>query len=100
MPLAADARLRALMDTMIDPLAIYTAVRDVDGRIVDFTFVDVNPAACAYNGLSREQLIGAGTRALMLPYANARRWYRNDEQKPAVPASTPPLSHSSAAVRR
>lgn len=52
-------RLRATVDAMIDPVALVEAVRDVDGRITDFTFREVNPAACADLGCSRADVIGA-----------------------------------------
>lgn len=75
MQFATDARLRALMDTMLDPFAVYSAVRDEDGRIVDFIFIDANPAACAYNGLTRDQLVGAGLLELFPNQAAALPMY-------------------------
>ena len=52
------ARLRATMDSLIDPHALVEAVRDTDGTIVDFEFIDANRAAWAENGLSRGTFIG------------------------------------------
>jgi len=53
-------RLRATQEGMFDPLAIIEPVRDETRRIVDFTYVDVNPAACAWLGVDRDRV--AGTR--------------------------------------
>jgi diguanylate cyclase (GGDEF)-like protein/PAS domain S-box-containing protein len=52
-------RLRATLDSLLDPDIYFQAVRDDDGRIVDFVYADANEAACAYNKRTREQLIGA-----------------------------------------
>ena len=55
----ADLRLRALYDSLIDPHVLYEAIRDETGEIVDFRFVDANPAACEYNQWPRERLVGS-----------------------------------------
>jgi len=52
------ARLRATLDSLFDPHVVLTAVRDANGEIVDFQFTDANAAACEYNGLSYEALMG------------------------------------------
>ncbi|WP_197024682.1 PAS domain S-box protein [Cellulomonas sp. KRMCY2] len=52
-------RLRATLDTEFDPHVVLAAIRDDDGRIVDFTYVETNPAACQYNGIARDDLLGA-----------------------------------------
>lgn len=54
----AQERLRALIDTMQDPWVLMEALRDPDGRIVDFVYRDANSAACAYNGVAHEDLVG------------------------------------------
>lgn len=51
--------LRGIIDTLVDPWVHLASVRDAAGQIVDFEYVDANDAACAFNGLPREQLIGA-----------------------------------------
>lgn len=53
-----DAHLRAIIDTDFDPRIILQPIRDADGRIRDFLCIDVNEAACVYNGLTREELVG------------------------------------------
>ena len=51
-------RLRATIDSLIDPFALLESVRDPDGRLVDLRYVEANRAALAYNRTTREQLIG------------------------------------------
>jgi diguanylate cyclase (GGDEF)-like protein/PAS domain S-box-containing protein len=55
----SEERLRATLDAMLDPHVVLTAVRDASGRIVDFVFTDANAAAAEFNGVAREELIGA-----------------------------------------
>ena len=55
-------RLRATLVGMLDPLAIVEPVRDDDRRVVDFTYLDVNPAACGWLGMDRDRLVGARLR--------------------------------------
>ena len=51
-------RLQATLDSMLDPHVYLQAVRDGDGRIIDFIYEGANDAACAYNGVAREELLG------------------------------------------
>ena len=53
------ARLSATLDSLMDPHVIFAAVRDDDGKIVDFVFTDANDAAIEYNHSTREEMIGA-----------------------------------------
>ncbi|MCU0297167.1 MAG: PAS domain S-box protein [Candidatus Nanopelagicales bacterium] len=57
-------RLRATLDSLLDPHVVLTAVRDDQGRIIDFEFTEANAAACRYNGLEYDELMG--TRLLDL----------------------------------
>jgi len=52
------ARLRATLDSLLDPHVVLTAVRDEHGEIVDFEYTDANAAACQYNGRSYDELMG------------------------------------------
>jgi len=52
------ARLRATLDSLLDPHVMLEAVRDDQGRIIDFVYTDANEAACRYNQLERAQLVG------------------------------------------
>lgn len=56
--LRSENRLRAVLDTMLDPHVVLRAVRSKDGGITDFEFVEANPLACAFNQLPHEELIG------------------------------------------
>jgi diguanylate cyclase (GGDEF)-like protein/PAS domain S-box-containing protein len=56
---AERCRLRATLEGMLDPLAIIEPVRDDDHRVVDFSYLDVNPAACNWLRGDRERLVGA-----------------------------------------
>lgn len=56
---ADRARLQATLDSQLDPSVLLEAVRDDDGRIVDFIFTDANDAACEYNERTREELVGS-----------------------------------------
>ncbi|MEI8082028.1 MAG: PAS domain S-box protein [Actinomycetes bacterium] len=53
------ARLRAILDSLLDPHILVEALRDDDGRIVDLVYTDANPAACAYNDKSYQDLVGS-----------------------------------------
>jgi diguanylate cyclase (GGDEF)-like protein/PAS domain S-box-containing protein len=56
--------LREVVDGILTPFVVFEAVRGVDGEIVDFVFAEANRAACEYNAMSYEDLIG--TRLLDL----------------------------------
>jgi diguanylate cyclase (GGDEF)-like protein/PAS domain S-box-containing protein len=57
--LAAERlRLRATLEGMLDPLAIIEPVRDDERHVVDFTCLDVNPAACNWFTMDRDRLVG------------------------------------------
>lgn len=60
-PSSPDARdvLRAATDALIDPHALLQAVRDPNGQVVDFTFIDVNPAVSEYLQRGHHDLIGS-----------------------------------------
>ena len=51
-------RLNAILDGLIDPHVMLKPVRDAAANIVDFTVTSANPAACAYAGTTREELVG------------------------------------------
>ena len=51
-------RLQATLDSLLDPHVDLRAVRDGDGRIIDFIYEGANAAACAYNGVARDELLG------------------------------------------
>lgn len=63
---ADRARLRATLDSLLDPHVLLEAVRDEAGSIVDFRFSNANEAACARLRVSRDELVGARLRGLGL----------------------------------
>lgn len=54
----AERETRAIVESLLDPLNVYEAVRDERGRIVDLMCLRVNAASCAYLGVTREQSEG------------------------------------------
>ena len=50
--------LRITLDSALEPVALFQAVRDVQGRVMDFRYVAVNPAAAASVARATEQLVG------------------------------------------
>ncbi len=55
---ALPGRIRAILDSLLDPHILLTAVRDESGGIIDFVFADANPAACEFNQLPCGELVG------------------------------------------
>lgn len=53
-----EDRWRSAFQTHMDPFALLEVVRDADGTPCDLEYVDVNPAACAYHGLPRDEITG------------------------------------------
>ncbi len=49
---------RTSVENLLDCFGIYTSVRDESGKIIDFRIEYVNAAACASNGLTREEQTG------------------------------------------
>ena len=54
-----QVRSRTTLDGLMDPVVLFAPVRDDDGVIVDFTFAEVNQAACDYNRATRAELVGS-----------------------------------------
>lgn len=48
----------ALVEVALEPITVFTPILSADGRLIDLEFYDANPAACAYNAMPREELIG------------------------------------------
>lgn len=59
---AEPLRLRAILDGMLDPLALLEPVRDDARHVVDFVLVDLNPAACGWFRADRDRLVGTRIR--------------------------------------
>ena len=52
------ARVRATLDSLLDPHILMRAMRDAGGKITDFLIADANDAACLYNRLPRSGFVG------------------------------------------
>lgn len=50
--------LRAIVDSLLDPLVLLEPIRDEAGKVTDFEYVDANQAACVYLKMDRDALIG------------------------------------------
>jgi diguanylate cyclase (GGDEF)-like protein/PAS domain S-box-containing protein len=59
------SRLTATFESLLDPHVILEARRDASGAIVDFVYTAANDAACRYNRLARDQLVGRGVMELL-----------------------------------
>lgn len=68
---ADRAILRATVNSLLDPQVRLDPVRDQSGQIVDFVYVDANPAACTYNGMDYEDLVGTRLLDLLPGHAGA-----------------------------
>ena len=60
-----ESRLLSTLDTIDEPVSIATAIRDRDGRILDFRLEYVNLAAARWAGVAREALIGLITGEIL-----------------------------------
>ena len=58
-PVRSRADLHAALDTLLVPHVMLAPVCDALGVIIDYSYVDANQAACEYNGLSGNQLVGS-----------------------------------------
>ena len=67
-----DERLRAAVDTQLDPFAIYSAVRDSAGRVVDVRTEFINRAACELSQITAEEQLGRGLLELFSELASSR----------------------------
>ena len=60
-----EQRLLGTLDAIDEPISIASAIRDRDGRILDFRLEYVNPAAARWAGVAREAMIGLITGELL-----------------------------------
>ncbi|MDC3961038.1 PAS domain S-box protein [Polyangium jinanense] len=61
---ASEERFRTTVESSLDAVGIYSAVRDASGAIVDFRTDYVNAAACEFHRIPREAQIGKTLREL------------------------------------
>ena len=62
---ASEERYRNLFSHMSNGFALHIAIRDANGKIVDYRFLEVNPAYEHMNGRSREALLGKRVKEVM-----------------------------------
>ena len=55
----AQAQLRGVIDSQLDPWVLLHAIRNEDGTIVDFRYMDANVSACAANDCEFDDLVGS-----------------------------------------
>jgi PAS domain S-box-containing protein len=60
----SESRYRMLFEKMMDAFMLHVDVRDRDGRLTDFMFLDANHAYTVITGLSRKNLIGKTIREI------------------------------------
>lgn len=60
----SEEQFRTALDNMLDPCITATAVRDEDGRIVDFRIEFANELACRMSGKRRAEVIGQAMGAI------------------------------------
>ena len=60
-----EQHLLATLDAIDEPISIASAIRDRDGRILDFRLEYVNLAAARWAGVEREAMIGLITGELL-----------------------------------
>lgn len=63
--------MRVSGDALLDPVVLYEAVRDENGRVVDFLCRDLNRAACDEVGLSRANLVGRTLLEILPMFADS-----------------------------
>jgi PAS domain-containing protein len=68
----SEQRLRAAVDTQLDAFAIYSAVRDSAGRVVDVRTEFINRAACEFSQIAAEGQLGRGLLELFPELASSR----------------------------
>jgi PAS domain S-box-containing protein len=67
----SEARLRAVQELSLDAFSFLTAVRDTEGKIVDFRWDYVNPAAARLLFRTPEELIGRRMLSILPPGSHA-----------------------------
>ena len=68
----SEQRLRAAVDTQLDPFAIYSAVRDSAGRVVDARTEFINRAAGEFSQITAEDQLGRGLLELFPELVSSR----------------------------
>ena len=61
---ASEERLQISIDHMVDAYALHEAILDDNGRMVDYRFLEFNPAAQKIANVTREAIVGKTARQL------------------------------------
>jgi PAS domain S-box-containing protein len=62
---AGEERYRALFNNMTEGFALHEVVTDDAGRVVDYVFLDVNPAFERLTGMRRDEVMGRNVREVL-----------------------------------
>lgn len=54
----SEVRFRTCVENLLDPLALFSSIRDATGQIVDLRYEYINPAGCQSNRLPKEAMLG------------------------------------------
>ncbi|MBB3844601.1 PAS domain S-box protein [Xanthomonas arboricola] len=68
---ASEAKWRSTFDRLVEALMIGEVVRDVQGQVVDWRYLEVNPAWERMTGATREQVFGRTVRDVIPGVENA-----------------------------
>jgi PAS domain S-box-containing protein len=66
-----EARYRTFFDNLHEIVVLYEAIRDEQGQVIDWTFIDINTSGTQYLGLDRSQVVGKRASAVYAPAAMA-----------------------------
>ncbi|MET0385534.1 MAG: chemotaxis protein CheB [Polyangiales bacterium] len=69
----SEEKYRSLFDTMAEGFAICAVVRNDAGRVIDFSYTELNRALEQHTGLCRRELVGRRFSDVFAP-ADAARW--------------------------
>lgn len=83
----SEHAVEQILDSMLDPHLVLSAVRDEAGEIVDLEFTRANDSACRVLRLRREHLVGKRVRQWLPAMADDDLWQRST----AVLATGEPL---------
>jgi len=61
----SEERYRGLFTHMSNGFALHQAIRDASGKMIDYRFLEVNPAYEKMTGLSRENLLGKRVKEVL-----------------------------------
>jgi len=60
-----EREMALLAKQMLDGYSLHEIIRDADGKVIDFRFVDVNPAFARMTGLRAEDVLGRTVREVL-----------------------------------